>query len=271
VVGVPNQRGELSVDALEAACSAHDPRLLYLVPTFSNPTGRSLSVASRSAVLRLASARGLLVIEDDTYGFLGLDGPPPSPLKRDDADERVVYITSLAKTLAPALRLGAVIAPASLMPSLAAAKQSSDLVCSALLQRALADYLRSGRLAAHLDAVRPLYRERRDAMMSALERHLPQCGWARPEGGLSVWVDLPEGIVERDLTVDALRRGVGIAPGSAFFPRPRRCGSIRLSFGAHPPERIEQGVASLGRVLERHLPGSLEGMPLAGGAAGPLI
>jgi len=169
------------------------------------------------------------------------------------------------------LRLGALVAPVSLLPALAAAKQSSDLVCSALMQRALAYYLRTGHMATHLSLVRATYQQRRDAMLRALLRHMPRCTWTVPAGGLSLWVELPPGIIERDFTADALRQGIGLAPGEAFLARPRPQAAMRLSFGVHAPERIEAGVAGLGRVLESHLLRPELILSLGSGAAGPLV
>jgi 2-aminoadipate transaminase len=271
VVGIPNDGGELRLDVLEAACSAHAPRLMYLVPTYNNPTGTSLTRESRVAVLRLASTYNFVVLEDDTYGLLGFEPSAPAALHSLDRSERVVYITSFSKMLAPALRLGALVAPVSLLPSLAAAKQSSDLVCSALMQRALARYLRTGHMAAHLSQVRGIYQHRRDATLAALQRHLPQCTWTLPDGGLSLWVELPPGINEQDFTADALRHGIGLAPGEAFLAGSRPRAAMRLSFGVHSPERIEAGVAALGRVLEAHLRRPDMMASLGSGAAGPLV
>jgi 2-aminoadipate transaminase len=271
VIGIPNDGGVLRLDALEAACSAHAPRLLYLVPTYNNPTGISLANECREGVLRLARAHNFVVLEDDTYGLLGLGESSPAALHSLDRNDRVVYTTSFSKMLAPALRLGVLVAPVSLLPMLAAAKQSSDLVCSALMQRALAQYLREGHMATHLQDARELYRQRRDAMLQALQRHLPPCTWTLPEGGLSLWVNLPPGIIERDFTADALRQGIGLAPGEAFLTRSRSQGAMRLSFGIHSPERIEVGVAALGRVLQAHLLRPDMIVSLGSGAAGPLV
>jgi 2-aminoadipate transaminase len=271
VVGISRLGDELNLDALEAACVAHRPRLLYLVPTYNNPTGVSLNRESRDAVLRLASTHSMWVVEDDTYGLLGFDRPALPALKSLDRDERVVYIISFSKMLLPALRLGALLAPVAVLPALAAAKQSSDLVCSTLMQRAIAHYLRQGHMAGHLQAARALYVPRRDAMLSALERHLPQCTWTDPQGGLSLLVSLPAGIDEQDFTADALREGVGIAPGATFCTKPQLQGSMRLSFGMHSPERIEDGIAVLGRVLEHHLLRRNSMSALVSGAAGPLV
>lgn len=271
VIGIPNDAGTLRLDLLQADCAAHSPRLLYLVPTYNNPTGASLTREGRTELLRLARLHDFLLLEDDTYGLLGFERAAPPALHALDRNDRVVYISSFSKMLAPALRLGALVAPAALLPALAAAKQTSDLVCSALLQRALAHFLHEDHMAPHLQKVTGMYAQRRDTMVQSLQRHLPQCRWTVPTGGLSLWVELPPGIVERDFTADALRQGIGIAPGEAFVARPRPQAAMRLSYGAHSPERIEQGVAALGRVLEAHLRRFDARSTLVSGAAGPLV
>lgn len=254
IVGVPLDAGGIDPGALEEACARHRPRLLYSVPTYHNPTGITLAVERRAAVLRIARDYDLHILEDDVYGLLGYDEPAPAALKASDtdADALVVYSMSFSKSLAPALRLGALVAPPELLPALAGAKHSGDLVCSPLLQRALATYLRQGRFAAHLQQVRALYHARRDALLAALDTLPPGCRWTRPSGGLNVWVTLPEGVNERDFCVAAIERGVGVAPGSAFFAQPRRAAHLRLSFGAQPPENIAHGVAILGELLREH-------------------
>jgi DNA-binding transcriptional MocR family regulator len=271
VIGLPADADGLRVDALEMACAAHRPRLLYLVPTFNNPTGRSLSAERRAALLRVANRHGLTVLEDDTYGFLGFERRAPPPLKCEDLEERVIYILSFSKMLAPALRLGVLVAPAPLLPALAAAKQSADLVCSVLLQRALARYLRQGHLAPHLHRVRSLYRQRRDVMLEVLGRSLGGCGWSLPEGGVSLQLTLPPGVGEREFSREAMDAGVGITPGAAFYATPQQVASLRLSFGGEPAERIRQGVATLGQVLEDHLRRRSEMLSRPPGAASPLV
>jgi 2-aminoadipate transaminase len=271
LAGVPGDEQGIRVDALEMACRSYRPRLLYLVPTYGNPTGISLSAERREAVLRLAAAHRMLVLEDDVYGFLGYEFPVPPALKSLDRDERVVYLMSFSKLLVPALRLGAVVAPLELLPALGAAKHTADLVSSSLLQQALAEYLRRGHMAAHRRQATATYRPRRDAMLAALERYLQRCRWTRPAGGLSLWVRLPDGIVEAEFIADAMERGVGVAPGHAFFPQPQRQAHLRLSFGLHGPARIEDGIARLGRVLDEHLRRRSDVLARAGRITQPLV
>ena len=271
VVSIPIDSEGISLPALEAACLAYRPRLLYLVPTYHNPTGNILSPERHAALLKIARAHHMLVVEDDVYGFLSLDGPPPLPLKATDDEGIVFYSTSFSKVFTPGLRLGAIVAAPAYLPRLAACKQSTDLTCSPLLQQALADYLRHGYLAAHLQHARALYRERRDAMLSALERFLPACAWTHPIGGLNIWVTLPQQISEHDFVREAKERGIGVAPGRLFFPQPRHEAFMRLSFGAQPPERIEEGIARLGQILQEHLRRQHETVARAGREAGPIV
>ena len=252
VVTVPMDEGGILDGELEAACAAHHPRLLYTVPTFHNPTGVSLDPRRAGTVMALARAYDMLVLEDDVYGLLSFAESPPLPLKARDRSGQVVYITSFSKSLAPGLRLGALVAAPDLLPDLAAAKQSSDLICSSLLQRVLATYLRRGHFATHLQQVRALYKERRDALLRALDHYLPGCSSTRPEGGLSVWVTLPDDIDESDFCNEATSRGIGVARGQAFFVEPQTHGYMRLSFGSHTGDQIEQGVRVLGELLQEH-------------------
>lgn len=271
VVSIPIDAEGISLPALEAACLMYRPRLLYLVPTYHNPTGNVLSPERHAALLRIARAHHMLIVEDDVYGFLSLDRAAPPPLKSADTEGLVIYSTSFSKIFTPGLRLGAIVAAPDYLPKLAACKQSTDLTCSPLLQQALADYLKHGHLPAHLHQARSLYRERRDTMLAVLGRFLPICTWTHPTGGLNIWVTLPEQVNEYDFVREARKQGVGVAPGRLFFSQPRREAFMRLSFGAQPPERIEEGITRLGQVLQKHLHQHHEALARAGREAGPLV
>ena len=251
LAGVAGDAAGIRPDLLEAACRATEPRLLYLVPTFGNPTGMSLAPDRRRAILRLARTHRFYILEDDVYGRLAYDGVSPA-LAAEDSAGRVIYLTSFSKMLAPALRLGAIAASPGVLAMLAGAKQSSDLVSSSLLQRALALYLRAGHLQGHLERVCTLYRERRDAMLAALARELPECSVARPAGGLNLWLRLPPGVSERSVAADAIDAGVGVAQGRYFFPQPQPSGFLRLSYSLHEPEQIDAGIDLLAGVIRRH-------------------
>jgi len=173
--------------------------------------------------------------------------------------------------LAPALRLGAIAAPVSLLPQLAAAKGGSDLVCSSLLQIALATYLRTGHFDGHLRAARGVYRERADVMLAAIDRYMPGCVATRPDGGMSLWLRLPHEIEEARFTADALQAGVAIVPGRAFFAERASQPAMRLTFAMQSPERIERGIEILGSVLTMHRASRHRPISLARAASGPLV
>jgi DNA-binding transcriptional MocR family regulator len=253
LVGIPSDEYGILPDAVENACKRYHPRLLYLIPTFHNPTGTSLSNERRQALLRLAHTYDFLIFEDDVAGMLAYNDQSASALKASDTDGRVIYATSFSKVLLPGLRVGMIVADEKYLLSLMAVKRTSDLFCSPLLQRALADYLHRHHLSAHLQRVRPLYRSRRDALLSALQRHLPECSWTNPMGGFNLWVTFPPQIHERDFYLAAIERGVGIAPGAAFFLQSQSYAHMRLSFGAQTPERIEYGMTILGDLLHKQL------------------
>lgn len=254
LIGVPMDEQGMRVDMLARLLREYKPRLLYTVPTFHNPTGISLAPERQTVLLNLAHEHNLLVLEDDVYGALGYDGPPPLPLKSRDKSGRVIHLGSFSKILAPGLRLGYLLANDEQLGPLLAAKRSADLHCSPLLQRALADYLSRGQLAAHLRLVRELYRERRDAMRRALVRSCPrEVQWRVPGGGLCFWLELPPGVNGSDVYAEAIDRGVGVTLGSVFFPQPPRSAYLRLCFAAQTPENIERGITVLGELLGLHL------------------
>jgi 2-aminoadipate transaminase len=253
IVSVPSDADGILPDALEVACQRYHPRLLYLIPTFHNPTGCSLAHERHQTLLRLARTYDFMIFEDDVFGMLAYDGHTTPAIKASDADGRVIYATSFSKVLLPGVRLGAIVAEEKALLSLLAVKRTSDLFSSPLLQRALADYLHRHHLSAHLQRVRPLYRSRRDALLSALQRHLPECSWTEPLGGLNLWVTFPPQIHEYDFYLEAIERGVGFAPGAAFYLQSQPYAHMRLSFGAHTPERIEQGMVILGDLLRTQL------------------
>lgn len=253
VIGLPRYANGFSLETLEQICQLYKPNLLYTIPTFHNPTGTSLSDEQKQGLLSLASKYNLRIIEDDTYGFLPLtDQPIPKTIyEMDESGERVIYLTSFSKSLMPSLRLGAIVASEANLLQLTAAKRISDLNSSSLLQLGLAEYLHRYSFGVHVQTVKKIYKERCAAMLSALEQNFR--GFGRviiPEGGLSIWVELPQEVDEREFYLEAIARGVGVAPGSAFFTQPQRQAYMRLSFGALTLPQIEQGVEILGKLLQ---------------------
>lgn len=243
----------IDLEALEARLSTGvRPAFLYVIPEGHNPMGVSLAHDRRVRLLEICRRYGLPVLEDDAYGLLRLDGEASPPLRALDG-ERVFYLGSFSKILAPALRVGWIVLPDEQPFPMSALKHGTDLDTATFAQRALAGYLASGRLPGHLSGLRREYRRRRDAMLGALERHMPDgVRWYPPAAGIFVWLELPPGSDTTELLRETIREErVAFCPGRAFAPRGGdhvdHC--LRLSFSDATPERIEDGIARLARMV----------------------
>lgn len=244
--------------SLERVLDQHSPALLYLVPTFANPTGRTLSAQRRAEVAALLADRPTWVVEDDPYGELRYRGDALAPLASQPGLEgRTVYLGSLSKVFAPGLRLGWLRAPGALRATLAVAKQASDLHTSTVDQAAAAAYLAATDLDAHVAGLRTAYGARRDAVLDALPPVLPQGStWTHPDGGMFVWARLPEGVDAAGLLPAALEHDVAFVPGAPFYAGTPDRSTLRLSFTTHSPERTREGLSRLGRALRGALAGA---------------
>ena len=231
---------------LEAARGA---RFLYLLPNFQNPSGRCMSEARRSALLAAAQGLALPIVEDNPYGDLWFDAPPPAPVAGRWADGSL-YLGSFSKVLAPGLRLGYLAAPKAVFPKLLQAKQAADLHTPGFNQRVVYEVIRHGFLRDHVPTIRARYKIHRDAMRSALERHMPPgCRWRVPNGGMFFWVELPAGRDAVALLPAAVALGMAFVPGAAFYAAQPRLNTLRLSFVTAAPAQIEQGVRLLAQAL----------------------
>ena len=247
VVPVPCDDHGLDPDAVAALAARHGARLLYTVPTFQNPTGRTLPLARRTALVEVAARAGLWVIEDDPYGELRYAGEPePALASLPGAEDRVLALSTLSKVAAPGLRIGWVRAPETLRRPLTVAKQAADLHSSTVDQAAAARWLAVVDLEAHLRVLREAYGARRDALLGGLAAALPPGSvHNRPEGGMFVWARLPDGWDADRLLRSALERDVAFVPGAPFFAGPPDRATLRLSFTAHPPAEIAEGLRRL--------------------------
>lgn len=234
----------------EALAAAEGARFLYLLPNYQNPTGRCLGAARRLGLAARAAQLGLPLVEDNPYGDLWFDEPPPPPLSATAGDQ-AVYLGSFSKVLAPGLRLGYVIAPRALYPKLLQAKQAADLHTPGFNQRVVHEVIKGGFLRQHVPTIRARYKAQRDAMRAALEQHLTGFArWNAPVGGMFFWLELQAGIDATALLPQAVETGMAFVPGSTFFPQGGHENTLRLSFVTVPPERIAEGVAMLARVVK---------------------
>jgi DNA-binding transcriptional MocR family regulator len=249
-VAVPLDEHGIRPDLLAATLERHRPRVLYVQPTFQNPTTTVMSEERRRQVLALAARHRCVIVEDDWAGDLDFEGTSRPTLHSLDRDGTVIYLSTFSKKLLPGLRAGWLVAPAPVTERLVELKQVQDFGTSPLVQAALHRFLESGELDEHLARVLPKYRERRDAMLASLERHFPAgARWSRPGGGLFVWVRLPAGTNTNELFVAARRAGVVFSRGELFHSDGAGRETLRLAYGGATPEQIESGISTLGQLL----------------------
>ncbi|MET8830859.1 PLP-dependent aminotransferase family protein [Streptomyces sp. NPDC004610] len=247
VVAVPGDADGIDPGALEELVVRERPKLLYTVPTFQNPTGRTLPAERRAAVADVAARRGLWIVEDDPYGELRFEGERvPWIAAQPGAGDRVALLGSLSKVMAPGLRLGWLRAPAPLLRACAVAKQAADLHTPTVNQLAAARYLADRDLDAHVGRVAAVYRERRDAMLAGLAGALPEGStWNRPEGGMFLWARLPESYDTTALLPRVVAHEVAYVPGAPFFAGEPDRATLRLCFVTQTPEEIGEGLRRL--------------------------
>lgn len=250
VVGLPMDEDGLQVDALERAlATGPKPAFLYTIATFQNPSGRTLSEERRRRVAELAREHELLVLEDDPYGLVRYEGSAPPSIFELEGGTNVAYASSFSKTVAPGVRVGWFVLPPELAARIEARAVSTYISPPFLAEATVYEFLRRGNLEPNLERVRALLGARRDAMLEALERYLPDgASWSRPDGGYFIWVELPE--ETGALLARAEQAGVTFVKGTDFFASDRGGErSMRLAFSFPSPEEIDEGVARLAGLL----------------------
>ncbi|WP_216212270.1 aminotransferase-like domain-containing protein [Amycolatopsis aidingensis] len=241
-------------EALEQAERAGQRvKFLYTIPNFHNPAGVTLAVERRSEILEICATHGVLVIEDNPYGLLGFDGQTYPALRASDPDN-VVYLGSFSKTFASGLRVGWVLAPHAVREKLVLAAESATLCPPTFNQLVVSRYLSTHDWKGQIKTFRENYRQRRDAILSALEQHMPPgCSWTKPDGGFYVWVTVPEGVDTKAMLPRAVTARVAYASGTGFYADGLGSRQMRLSYCYPTPERLREGVRRLAGVLESEL------------------
>jgi 2-aminoadipate transaminase len=260
LVGVQQDPDGINLEELDATCmrertAGSRVNLLYLVPNFQNPAGILLSLEKRARLLEWAERRNVLIIEDDPYGELYFDDVASAaetrPLKADDRNGRVIYLSTFSKTLAPGFRVAWAAAPAAITERFDTAKQSMDLMCGILDQRVVHQSIVRGVLARQAEPLRRLYRMRRDVMEQTLrEQFGDQLTWLQPKGGFFLWARLPDGYQCETLLAKAMEHGVIFVIGSAFCVDGSGHDRVRLSFSWPSPDRIREGAKRLAQAME---------------------
>lgn len=250
-VSVPTDDAGLMPDAvLDVGRGA---RLLYALPNFQNPTGRSLSIDRRVSLVDTCAKMGLPLIEDDPYGALSYNGDPlPKMLTMNP--NGVIYMGSFSKVLTPGIRLGYVVAPLPLTRKLEQAKQAADLHTAQLTQMVVHEVIKDGFLAQHIPTIRALYADQCQAMLAALSEFFPSSvTWTKPEGGMFIWITLPTHMDSTQLLAEAIAQNVAFVPGAPFYASTPEHNTLRLSFVTVSPEKIREGIAKLGQLIAAKL------------------
>ncbi len=264
-VEVPTDDEGMLPEALAERLDGDDRvRLVYVIPNFQNPSGRTWSLERRRRFMAIVNARSIPVLEDNPYGELRFEGDSLPSLQSLDEQGNVVSLGTFSKIMCPGLRVGWLAASPTLRAKYVILKQGADLHTTTLGQMQIARYFERFDIEAKLEHLRSVYRERRDAMLAALEREMPAgAHWTRPQGGLFVWMELPAGVDGREALRRALELDVAFVPGDAFFPQTPRANTLRLNYSNMPVERIDEGIRRLGKVLRELAPGQRTTSPRA--------
>ena len=258
VVHVEMDNEGLVPDALRSAiattrASGRKIKFLYLIPNYQNPAGVLLPADRRTEILNICREENIFVIEDNPYGLLGFDKPSPNAMRAEDS-ENVVYLGSFSKTIAPGFRVGWALVPASLKEKLVIASESSILCPSNFSQLSISSYLSDQPWRDQIASFCDLYKVRRDAMLESLQQHFPSSAtWTKPEGGFYVWATLPPEIDTKAMMPKAIVAKVAYVPGTAFYADGFGSWSMRLSYCYPTPEKIREGIKSLGGVIKQEM------------------
>jgi 2-aminoadipate transaminase len=257
IVAVKTDENGIRIDDLEEKIQRYHPKMLYAIPTFQNPTGRTLPVERRKRIAELAGEYNLIVAEDDPYCELRYRGEALPPIKSFDTSGNVIMLSSFSKTISPGIRVGALVADHDIIEKMTDIKQCSDTHSTNLTQAICAEYLKRGLLPGHIESIRPMYLARMNAMLDGIRQYFPKnIRYTDPDGGLFTWVELPGKELPGDVDTRVIVKEsvakikVGFVPGSPFFLDPaegKNC--LRLNFSSNTPEKISAGIKSLGDLL----------------------
>lgn len=235
------------------AAKGEGAKLFYALPNFQNPTGRTLSIERRQELVETCARMGIPLIEDNPYGDLCYSGEPLPKLLNMNPDG-VIYLGSFSKILTPGIRLGYMVAPVTLIRKLEQAKQATDLHTSTLTQMAVYEVIKDGFLQEHIPSIRRFYSAQCDVMLDAMKAHFPAgVEWTRPLGGMFIWVTLPAHINSKELLDAAIAQNVAFVPGGPFYANEAETNTFRLSFVTVPPEKINEGIAKIGALLQARM------------------
>ncbi|MBQ3274636.1 MAG: PLP-dependent aminotransferase family protein [Christensenellaceae bacterium] len=244
----------VDLNMLEDKVKKYSPKFFYIIPTFQNPSGRTTSLEKRKAVYDICSRHGVLVLEDDPYKALRYEGEDIRSIKSFDTEGFVIKLMSYSKTISPGIRVGAVTAHKDIIQKFNLCKQGADVHTSNLCQLIVYEYERRGLMKDHLDVIRSMYREHRDALMDAVASEFPESVKVlKPQGGLFAWCEMPEGTDSRDIFTKCVENKVAFVPGEPFYAKNGRKNTFRLNFSMPSVDDIYKAIGIMGRILRENI------------------
>lgn len=252
-IEIPTDDEGISIEAFKKILSENKkPSLIYVIPNFQNPAGITWSLERRQAFMDIINEENIPVIEDDPYGELVFEGVNPPPLKTMDKNGNVIYMGSFSKILCPGLRTGWVCARADVLRQFVVSKQCADIHSNSMVQVLLDHYLNENDIYQQIEKIKDLYRHRKNLMIQEIEKEFPaECKYTNPNGGMFIWVEMPEQINTREVLKDALAEKVAFIPGGGFFPESNKENCFRLNYSTMSDERIIEGIKRLGTILRQ--------------------
>ena len=253
LIPVESDEGGVMLDKLEEAVREHHPKLFYVIPSFQNPSGRTLAADRRQPIAEMAAKYGFLVLEDDPYRDLRYVGEHLPTIKSYDKTGHVAYMGSFSKIISPGMRVGYLVAQKDVLRKCTIGKQGTDLHTPNLNQAIVDQFLRRGLLAPHIESIIPAYRDKLNLMLSELDKFPEGTKYIEPEGGLFIWVEMPEAFNATELFSEAVEAGVAYVPGTHFYPYGGHHNTLRLNFSNSTPDQIREGMAKLRKLFEAHI------------------
>ena len=255
LAGVPVEADGMNIEKLEEAIkNATNPRFIYTIPNFQNPSGATMSLEKRKAVYDLAKKYGLLILEDNPYGDLRVSGEDIPSIKSFDEDGIVIYAGSFSKLLAPGIRVGYIVAPSPIIAKMTVGKQASDVHTPVFSQMLVDKWMEQNDVNAHIEKIREIYRRKLNLMCDLIDTELGDfVKYVRPEGGLFVWCELPENVNMLEFVTDCIANKVAVVPGSAFMINDEETNCFRMNFSTPSDEKIVEGMRILGKVKEKYI------------------
>lgn len=252
-IEIPMDDDGMKVDELEAALIKYpDAKMIYTIPDFQNPSGKTMSIERRKKVAKLAKQYSIPVLEDGPYSELAFEGSVNPSIKSFDEDGYVIYLGTFSKTFCPGLRIGWVCADPEILQKYIIVKQGADLQCSTISQREIALFMKEYDLNEHINNIKEIYKRRRDVMLDSIEKYFPsEVKYTRPKGGLFTWVQINENLDAAKILEEALKYKVAFVPGGSFFPNGGNLNHFRLNYSNMNEELIVEGMKRLGNVLQK--------------------